>query len=398
MNLEEQTLLIVLLAFAAGIALGRLWVRLAERGDDSRRRGTGSFHFIRGLDSLAAGRTAAAVVELTSAARENTEATEIYLILGNLLREKGQLERAIQIHQSILHRPGLSEKERAHTLLCLAMDFKRAGFRERARDTLSEVLELEPDNAHAMNTLVKVYEEEKDWEGALSMVRRAQQAGGDPDPTLLAFLHDQIGQSACSAGEATTAERTFGTAITTARNLAPPYIHLGELLRQQDRQEEARKTWEKLVEVSPHDAYLVFDRLEETYAPPEKNQAMEELFQTIIARDENDWRAHVALASLKSQEGDDDQAFRLLFTASKQNPHSLAVHHAIWEMMLEHGTPDRIAKYLEVVSHSVFFWDPHLCVKCGYRANRILWRCPHCQEWNSFVEERIETNRPGPRE
>jgi lipopolysaccharide biosynthesis regulator YciM len=51
----------------------------------------------------------------------------------------------------------------------------------------------------------------------------------------------------------------------------------------------------------------------------------------------------------------------------------------------------RLARYLEEVSNAVFFIDPYVCIKCNYRANGILWRCPHCQEWNTFVEERLET-------
>ena len=143
MNVEEQTLLVLLVAFVAGVALGRFWAsaRASHRAD--RRRGTSSIHYILGLDFLASRQIDRAVSELTIAARKDTDAIEIYLILGNLLREKGQLERAIQIHQSILHRPGLSGDERAHARLCLGMDFKRAGFRNRAMDTFHEVVALE---------------------------------------------------------------------------------------------------------------------------------------------------------------------------------------------------------------------------------------------------------------
>jgi lipopolysaccharide biosynthesis regulator YciM len=51
----------------------------------------------------------------------------------------------------------------------------------------------------------------------------------------------------------------------------------------------------------------------------------------------------------------------------------------------------RLARYLDEVSKAVFFLDPYVCIKCNYRANGVLWRCPHCQEWNTFVEERLET-------
>ena len=108
MHVEEQVLLVVLITFAIGVAVGRYWSKSQAGGRMNRRRDASSIHYILGLDFLASRQIDRAITELTAAARKDTEAIEIYLILGNLLREKGQLERAIQIHQSVLHRPGLS--------------------------------------------------------------------------------------------------------------------------------------------------------------------------------------------------------------------------------------------------------------------------------------------------
>ena len=202
MNLEEQTLLALLIAFIAGVAIGKFWSTITgRRRPDDKQRGAASIHYILGLDLLASRQIDRAVSELTAAARKNTEATEIYLILGNLLREKGQLERAIQIHQSILHRPGLSSSERAQALLCLGMDFKRAGFRNRAMETFGEVTSLDPRNAYALSNLIKIYEEEQDWKKALELEESLSEVTGESDSTLRAFLYDQLGQAAWQAGD-----------------------------------------------------------------------------------------------------------------------------------------------------------------------------------------------------
>ena len=200
MNVGEPPLLVILVALVAGIAIGRIWSgRFWANPSERRRSGPASIHYILGLDFLASRQIDRAVSELTLAARENTEAIEIYLILGNLLREKGQIERAIQIHQSILHRPSISASERAHALLCLGMDFRKAGFRNRAMDTFRKVVELEPSNAYALRNLIKIHEEEHDWEQALSMEEKLSRATGNSDSTLRAFLYDQIGQAAWQA-------------------------------------------------------------------------------------------------------------------------------------------------------------------------------------------------------
>src|SRR3990172_9192058 len=231
MNLRDETLLFVLVAFAAGVALGRFWTAIrSTRGAKADARRASSIHYILGLDLLASRQIDRAVVELTKAARENTEATEIYLILGNLLREKGQLERAVQIHQSVLHRPGLPANERAHALLCLGMDFKKAGFRYRAMDTFREVVALEPRNVYALTNLSKIHEEEQEWEKALSLQDQLARVTGIEDSTLRAFLYDQIGQAAAGAGEEPKAVRAFEESMRAAPTIPAAYLHFGALL------------------------------------------------------------------------------------------------------------------------------------------------------------------------
>jgi len=396
MNLGEQPLLVILVAFIAGIALGRVWARVSAASPSERTtRGTSSIHYILGLDLVASGQIDRAITELTLAARNNTEAIEIYLILGNLLREKGQLERAIQIHQSILHRPGLTRTERAHTLLCLGMDFKRAGFRKRAMDTFQEVGALEPENAHALVNLIKLYEEEHEWEAALSTQEKLAEVTGTGDPTLQAFLYDRIAQDAGRAGAFPRATQAFEQALRLDERVAPTYLHYGDMLEGQGRLEEAEARWLSLASAHPKMAYLVFERLARVRNELGHPTKMPELYEQIIEDDEEDWRAHVALARLLRERGEEEAAFELLLRAVRNNPHALAVHLEIWSAMpASRDGGDPIKRYLDEVGRSAFFLDPHICMKCNYRANGILWRCPHCQEWNTFVEERLETVDP----
>lgn len=390
----EQPLLLALGALAMGIALGRLWARLAEGRRGARGYpGNASIHYILGLDFLASRQIDRAVSELTRAARENTEATEIFLILGNLLREKGQLERAIQIHQSILHRPGLSGSERAHALLCLGMDFKRAGFRNRAMDTFHEVVALEAKNAYALYHLMKIHEEEQDWDRAREAQEDLSQVTGTSDPSLEAFHLDQIGLAAARAGEPARAVRAFEEATRLAKKLPPPYLHHGDLLEQQGKLEEAESLWQRFAKANASDAHFVFERLERVRETLGRADRMERLYEQVIRDDEHDFRGRLALSRLRRAQGRSEEAFELVLEAVAQNPHALGVHIEAWNALGQEtgDASGRVTRYLEQVSSSVLFVDPYVCIKCSYRANGVLWRCPHCQEWGSFIEERLET-------
>ncbi|MFQ5791332.1 MAG: hypothetical protein ACE5JI_12745, partial [Acidobacteriota bacterium] len=122
-----------------------------------------------------------------------------------------------------------------------------------------------------------------------------------------------------------------------------------------------------------------------------ETEKIDRVYQEVIEQDGKDWRAHLALARRRAGEGRTEEAFDLLLAATTHNPHAVLVHLDAWNLAANRAvSPERIRRYQEGLRGAVFFLDPHVCVKCHYRADGILWRCPHCQAWNSFVEERLE--------
>jgi lipopolysaccharide biosynthesis regulator YciM len=263
-------------------------------------------------------------------------------------------------------------------------------------DTFREVVALEPGNVYALTNLVKIHEEEQEWEKALSLQEEIAKVTGTEDSTLRAFLHDQIGQAAASASDEPKAVRAFEESMRAAPRVPAAYLHHGDLLEKAGRTEEAEAQWSRLARESPPHAYLAFERLQRVRAKLGRSERMEKLYEDVVREDELDWRARLALARLRRSQGRGEEAFDLMLEAVRRNPHALAVHIEVWGSLgadteTAPVSGSRLARYLETVSNAAFFIDPYVCIKCNYRANGILWRCPHCQEWNTFVEERIET-------
>ena len=94
------------------------------------------------------------------------------MILGNLYREKGQVGKAITVHQTLLQRPRLTRLEHAYVLLCLGLDYKRGGFVDRALEAFNEVLRLDPKNEYALVNLQKLHEEQHQWTEAYDTRQR----------------------------------------------------------------------------------------------------------------------------------------------------------------------------------------------------------------------------------
>ena len=143
----DLPMLVALVALLAGLAIGKAWERYKLRDGQwiDRRKARESPHFIVGLDLVVANQIDQAIDELSRAAWLDEDALEIHLVLGNLYREKGQVGRAINIHQGLLQRQHLKTLEHAYILLCLGLDFRRGGFVDRAHEAFKEVLRLDPE-------------------------------------------------------------------------------------------------------------------------------------------------------------------------------------------------------------------------------------------------------------
>jgi lipopolysaccharide biosynthesis regulator YciM len=389
-------LLVGLVALLVGLAVGKAWERykLHEGRWIDRRRLRDSPHYILGLNFLVAGQVDLAIDALSHAAKVDPSSVEIRMILGNLYREKGQVGRAIQEHQGLLQRPRLSKLEHANVLLCLGLDFRRGGFVDRAVEAFSEVLRFDPDNEYAMLNLEKLHAEQHQWSEAYDMrqrlMSRAQRRGHPRDQSILAFLENELGLQARSERNPVEAARHFQAAIAAAPAVAPPYLHLGDARLDDGDVPGAIKAWEELIQIAPERAYLVFPQLEAAYTRQGAPERFPALCRRLIAESPQDWRARLALARHRAAHGSPGEALELLFEAIQNNPHALAPHQAIWSTLVLMRLPEAlVARYVDLTKDAIFYLDPHVCLKCRYRSTELLWQCPHCHEWNSFVEERI---------
>jgi len=393
-----------LVALLLGLALGKAWERykLREGRWIDRRKNRESPHYMQGLNFLVTNQLDLAIEEMSQAAAMAPDALEIHMILGNLYREKGQVSRAVQLHQQLLQRPRLGRLEHTHVLLCLGLDYRRGGFVDRAIEAFQEVLRLDPVNEHALAQLEKLYEDQHNWAEAARIRERLTESvapGRQPrHRTIRAFLENQIGSQALGLGETDAAARHFQAAIDIDPAVTPAYVNLGDLRLARGDAAGAIQMWEALAAATPERAYLVLDRLRAAHTAAGTADRFEALCRRLIDAQPQDWRARLALAAHLRARGDARGAFTLLIDSLAHNPHAVSLHQATWETLVDLGVARAdVDRYMAVSREAVYYRDPHICVRCRYRSNELLWQCPHCHEWNTFVEERLAAAHDGER-
>src|SRR5678815_5632241 len=337
--MSDYALLAVLFALLLGLVAGKAWERYKLRDGRwvDRRRLRETPHYMLGLNFLVDNQVDQAVEELTRATSTDADALEIQMILGNLYRQKGQVGRAITVHQGLLQRPDLRPIEHAHVLLCLGLDYKHGGFIDRALETFLEVVRLDPRNRYAFVNLQKLYEDQHQWTDAAG-VREKIAAIDDDKPEennqILGFLRNEVGESLMRANDDAGAARTFETAIEIDARTAPAYLNLGDARERMGQAAAAVAAWEKLVQTVPDRAYLALDRLERSYQRAGTPHRFAELCERLIAQNPQDWRTRLVLSRHLAASGRHRKAFELLLAALPHNPHGLTIHQELWQALL----------------------------------------------------------------
>jgi lipopolysaccharide biosynthesis regulator YciM len=388
--MTDTALLAVALAALAGLLAGRAWSSALRRGGVGDRLGVrASHHFVEGLHHLALGQSDLALRHLLKVRRENPDSVEVALVLGNLFRDSGQVERAIKIHQELLHRTDLTRAERVQALACLGTDFLKAGFLDRAASTFQEALDLDPKSVLSLTGLAKIQEDERRWAEAYHSRARLARLRRAHDSLVLAYLQAEVGRESAKSGQAQAAEKAFRHAIALDRRAVPAYLGLADLHAATDPRRSIA-VLEDLVRALPDRAYHAFDRLATLYTSLGESSRFAALCERLIQQDSQDWRARLALARHLRSEGRAPEAHGLLLRALEVNPHALAVHLETWRVLRDLGLPGgSLDDYVALSERTLFYVDPHICSVCRYRAGEVLWRCPHCHEWGTLLEERV---------
>jgi lipopolysaccharide biosynthesis regulator YciM len=387
--LTDTALAAVLVATLAGFMAGLTWSAARGRRDGRRPGFRASPHYSEGLHALATGQLELAIHELDKVRRDHPDAVEVLQVLSHLFREVGRTERAIEIHRTLLARRDLTRAERAYALASLGTDYRKAGLLDRAAEAYREALAVEPRNLHALAGQQKLHEDQREWREAFEVQTLVARMRKSDDALVLGFLQTELGREALAAGRRDAAEQAFRTALSLDRRVFPAHLALADLWLERDPR-RAAQVLEDAIAAVPERAYLAFSTLQRAYAAADEPSRFAELCERLVKEDPRDWRARLWLARQLRAEDKANEALGLLLRALEANPHVLLVHLEVWRTLraLSVLGPDEL-RYVAAVEESALYVDPHICTVCRYRADDMLWRCPHCHEWNTLVEERV---------
>lgn len=377
-----MTIWIILILCAVAVIFHRVWVSISAK----RRRGAGKSAYVKGLSSLVDGDYNSALSFLREAVREDPQDVEPYLRLGDVLRETGEIKRATQIHRELTVRPSVAKQTLARVFLSLARDYVRGRRFERAAATYEQVRNLDSHNETAMNELLEVYEQMGEWDKAYLLRRDISKIRKVDDTRFLALYKAYVGKSYLDAGDIKRAEISLKDALKIDSECAAAYLYLGDVYYETGNIDNAISSWRRIVTLFPDIAYTTFKRLEKAFYEKGRFEKIVDLYNAVLDRNAGDVRTLMTLANIHRKKGNLDDALRLCRTALEFDPASRRVKQALARLYYEKGDTEQSLKAMVEAFNGFSSDEDHwVCSNCHYKSNEVLWRCPRCKNWETFI-------------
>jgi lipopolysaccharide biosynthesis regulator YciM len=380
----DPALLVPVLAATAVVAVLALLAAL------SRKRNTedASRAYLAGVRYVLSDEPDAAIAELSRAAQLNTGTTETYFALAALMRRKGELAWAIRLGQNMLLKPQLQPEVRRRASLELALDYRRAGMQDRARETFESLIADPPVRAEALVAFRRLLEESRDWARAVEIQELLVAEEGSGDDVLAHLLSEE--SLATAATDAARARALAERATSLVPDGGHGLIALARARLASGDSPGARIAAQEAVARAPETAAQGFGVAIEAGAPPEECACwLGELEEPL---GERALPVSLVRAEALVRAGRPEEAVAVLQAAVARTPRSVEARRALGELLLSTGQLDSVrAEFREVLRR---LGDPLLAFRCGScraRFRTFDFRCPGCGAWDALARERGTT-------
>lgn len=310
---------------------------------------------------------------------------EAELTLGNLFRSRGEVDRALRIHQGLESNPDYTFEQKLLAKQQLAKDFMAAGFFDRAENYYIQLLD-EPDFAiNSLKQLSLIYQKTKEWRKAINVAEKLLKIAPNTDRTPLAHFYCEYAD-AFKEGEQQKRIEALQQAVTYAPNCARASLLLGEYALQNQQFSQALTHFEQILSQDPDYISEVLDKIKLCYQ--QLNQLDHfELFLIRANQIKHNSSIDLALAEWIEQKDGMEAAQTRLYQQVRQYPNLFTFHRFIYYQMheAEQGRgKESLALLHKMVGDRIQKSFHYRCTHCGYQSYRLSWHCPSCRKWETI--------------
>ena len=340
--------------------------------------------YIRGLNYLLNEQPDKAIDVFIQLLDVNSDTVETHLALGSLFRRRGEVDRAIRIHQNLIARPTLNAEQRMHALNELGQDYMRAGLLDRAEALFSELIETGPHTITALQQLIDIYQQEKDWEKAVEIARKLAVKMGKSQDNVIAHYYCELAEQELRANETHKALKFVKKALNTDHNCARASILEGEIEHQLGDVKAAIRAYRRVEDQDGDYLPEIIEPLTNCYRELHRTDEMLVYLREINGR-QGGISVMLTLAELIREKQGDTAAAEFIAQQLQSRPSVRGMDRLIdLALKLIKGPGQEKLEVLKRVTTQLLVNNPvYKCDICGFSGKTLHWQCPGCKSWNT---------------
>ena len=367
------------------------WYSAAKQAGLSltRKKMQPKFHrkYLAGLNYLLNEQPDKAVDLFTKLIEVDSETIETHLALGNLFRRRGEVDRAIRIHQNLVAKPKLERQYKSQAVYALASDYMSAGVLDRAEGLFKELVDQGEHKQASFKALTYIYQQEKDWHQAITVAQKLAASTENNMRPELAHYHCELAEIALKEKDEVQALKYARRALTIHHQCVRASLFLSEVALSQHNEKLAIRQLQRILTQNPDWFLLAVPMLESAYLSLNKSHELIAYLHDVL-----DEFPHmpliVTLSELIRKHQGDQAALSFVSEHVKENPSLVGIRDLLHLQLLNKHEDARedLSILHTLTDRLVHDKSNYHCVNCGYDGNTLHWQCPSCKQW--------DTNKP----
>lgn len=379
----ELLWLLLPVAAASGWLAARQEMQRTVKSAKWRGRSLSSDYF-KGLGHLLNEQPDKAIEVFIKMLEVDSETVELHLALGSLFRRRGEVERAIRIHQNLIARPTLSREQRNQVLLELGEDYMRAGLFDRAENLFLELADTGAYAPPALRHLASIYEQEREWNRAVMALRKLEVLTGNPMGPVVAQYYCELAEQARCKGDMAATVQMLKRALGYDRNCVRASLLQGEMDTERGDYKAALRAYRRIEDQDADYLPEVIEPLKDCYTKLGNPGGMTDYLKGVLAK-HNGVSIVLALAELLREQKGEPEAAVFIAEQLRKRPSVRGLDRLI-ELSLayaEGAARDNLLTLKELTRRLLEEKPIYKCRQCGFTGKVLHWQCPTCKSWSS---------------
>ena len=371
--------LILPLAALSGWVIGR---RGGERHSDSQVSKLSTTYF-RGLNYLLNEQPDKAIELFLHIAELDKDTFETQVALGHLFRRRGEVDRAIRLHQALVQRPDLNDAQKVQALLALGEDYMRSGLLDRAETVFSDLAKIDQRAPQALKHLIGIYQAERDWPKAIENATRFEAATGEPMGKLIGQFECELAERERASGDTGEARAAIARAYAADSTAVRAGMLEGRIEVDAGNDGAAIRAFERAARHDPDYLPEILPQLLSCYERVGDGPGA----RAFLGEMSEHYRGIAPVLALtrlvETQEG--VAAARVYLAQQLKDRPSVRGEAALIDLTLaEDADPTATLQDLKHITDQLLVRNPsYRCSRCGFGARSHHWQCPSCKEWGT---------------